>query len=64
MNIIYITFEHGLVGVVSSDSSIAELVTHCGAIVLNGTGPTSALYLGETKINMLYSYKITCNHNR
>jgi hypothetical protein len=30
----------GLVGVVSYDCSTMELVTHYGAIVLNGTGPS------------------------
>jgi hypothetical protein len=41
---IYITFEHEWVGVVSSDSSTMELVIpHCGAIVLNSTGPISSL---------------------
>jgi hypothetical protein len=42
-SIIYITFEHGWVGVVLSESSTVEMFTHCRAKVLNGTSPTSGV---------------------
>jgi hypothetical protein len=39
---IYITFEHGGWALSPLNSSTVELVTACGAIVLNGKGPTSS----------------------
>ena len=42
---IYISFEHGRVGIVLGDNSIVELINHCEAIVLNGTSPTNSYQL-------------------
>jgi hypothetical protein len=55
--------------VVSSDSSTMELVTNCGAIVLNGTDPTKVIVsipvfdllihariTSECRFHLIYSY--------